>query len=129
MRHVGRRIQAIKFLALKFHLKVAYSIEVSISQYRRDCQLNYSGIHLSSFLGLEKIVGYQLEDGALADVRGGDGMSPLSIAVKCGRQAVVELLLSRDDVNVDSENGCRCHLSMGMMWWGCSSRGAMSTPI
>ena len=54
-------------------------------------------MHVSSFFGLAKIIYYQLKNGAMADSKGGDGASPLSLWVENGHEAVVRLFLTQDD--------------------------------
>ena len=44
-----------------------------------DCPVNYSSMDLSSFFGLTKIFNHQLKNDAMADSKGGNGRSPLSI--------------------------------------------------
>src|SRR5271170_5532218 len=102
--HVRGREETVKGLALGFlqdSSKAACAGDVSMAEdWERPS--NYSGIHLSSFFGLEKIIDYQLKTGAIADSKGRKGRSPLSVAAQHGREAVVRLLLARDDVDVDS---------------------------
>src|SRR5271170_3772757 len=100
--HVRGQEEKVKGLALGFlqdSSNAACAGDISMAEF---CPLNYSGMHLSSFFGLEKIIDYQLKTGAIADSKGEDGRSPLSVAAQHGREAVVRLLLARDDVDVDS---------------------------
>jgi hypothetical protein len=104
--HVRGQEETIKGLALGFlqdSSKAACAGDVSMAEYW-ECPSNYSGMHLSSFFGLEKIINYQLKTGAIADSKGRDGRSPLSIAAQHGHEAVVRLLLARDDVDVNSKD-------------------------
>jgi ankyrin repeat protein len=66
--------------------------------------MNYSGMHLSCFFGVAKIVDHQLKNGAIADSKGRCGKSPLSTAAEHGHDAVVKMLLARDDVEVNSKD-------------------------
>src|SRR3984957_4453986 len=110
-RHWGdhARVQegGVKSLGLNFlqeSSKAACAADVSMVQYSRQRPTKYSGIHVSSFFGLAKIIDYQLKNGAMADLKGRDGKSPLSISAENGHEAIVELLLARDDVDVNSKD-------------------------
>src|ERR1700722_18616149 len=110
-RHWGdhARVQedTVKFLALNFLQdgpKVACAADVSMVRHPRQRPTNYSGMHVSSFFGLTKIIDYQLKNGAIADSKGRDGKSPLSISAKSGHEAVVKLFLARDDVDANSKD-------------------------
>jgi ankyrin repeat protein len=98
--------ETVKCLALDFlqdRYKTACAGDVSMAQpWERPA--NYSGMHLSSFFGLAKIIDYQLDNGAIANSKGRDGKSPLSIAAENGREVVVKLLLGRDDVELNSKD-------------------------
>ena len=72
-----------------------------------------SGAHISSFFGLEKILRYQLTNGAEADIKGPGNWTPLSVAVQNGREAVVELLIARKDVDVNSKD----YLDRSSLWY------------
>jgi len=68
------------FLALKFlrhSSKAACASDISMVWW--DCPVNYSSMDLSSFFGLTKIFNHQLKNDAMADSKGGNGRSPLSI--------------------------------------------------
>ena len=97
--------ETVKSLALDFlqdPSKTACAGDVSMA---RDWErpANYSGMHLSSFFGLAKIIDYQLNNGAIADSKSRGGDSPLSIAANNGREVVVKLLLARDDVELNTK--------------------------
>jgi len=105
--HAHEQEETVKFLALDFlqdSSKAACAGDVSMVRYFRDRPANFSGMHVSSFFGLAKIIDYQLKNGAMADSKSRDGRSPLSIAAENGREAVVKLLLARDDVDADSKD-------------------------
>src|ERR1700722_4826478 len=105
--HARGQEESVKSLALDVFqdsFKVACAADVSMGHFWGR-PVNYSGMHISSFFGLAKIIEYQLENGAMADLKGSDGKSPLSIAAERGHEAVVELLLARDDVDVNSDGG------------------------
>src|ERR1700722_2308065 len=104
--HAHGQEETVKSLALDFlqdSSKAACAGDVSMAR-SWDRPANYSGMHVSSFFGLAKIVDYQLKNGAMADSKSGYGKSPLSIAAEYGREAVVKLLLARDDVDADSKD-------------------------
>src|SRR3984957_6983281 len=105
--HAHVQEEAVKFFALSFlqdSLKVACAVDVSMPQYSWYRPANYSGMHVSSFFGLTKIIDYQLKNGAIADSKGRDGKSPLSISAENGHEAVVKLFLTRDDVDANSKD-------------------------
>src|SRR3984957_15262233 len=103
--HTRVQEETVILLALNFlqhSSKVACAADVSMAWWDRPA--NYSGMHLSSFFGLSKIIDYQLKNGAMADSKGGDGRSPLSISAENGHEAVMKLLLAQDDVDVNSKD-------------------------
>src|SRR5271170_6609740 len=104
--HVRGQEETMKGLALCFlqdSSKAACAGDVSIAEYW-ERPVRYSGMHLSSFFGLAKMIDYQLKNGAIADSRSENGKSPLSIAAQYGHEAVVKLFLAPDDVDVDSKD-------------------------
>src|SRR3984957_16060601 len=105
--HARVQEETVKFLAFNFlqdSLKAACAADVSMVRYPWLRPMNYSGMHVSSFFGLTKIIDYQLKNGAMADSKGRDGKSPLSISAENGHEAVVRLFLARDDVDADSKD-------------------------
>src|ERR1700722_18970983 len=105
--HAYEQEESVKFLSLYFlqySSKAACAGDVSIVRYSRHRPVNFSGMHVSSFFGLAKIIDYQLKNGAMADSKNRDGISPLSIAAENGRETVVKLLLAQDDVDADSKD-------------------------
>src|ERR1700722_19099525 len=104
--HARVQEETVKFLALNFLQdgpKVACTADVSMVRYWQR-PTNYSGMHVSSFFGLTKIIDYELNNGAMADPKGRDGRSPLSISAENGHEAVVKLFLARDDVDANSKD-------------------------
>src|ERR1700722_12955658 len=103
--HARVQEETVIFLALSFlqdGSKAACAGDVLVPSWDRPA--NYSGMHLSSFFGLSKIIDYQLKNGAMADLKGKDGRSPLSISAENGHEAVVKRLLAQDDVDVNSKD-------------------------
>jgi hypothetical protein len=105
--HARVQEETMKCLALNFlqdSSKVACAADVSMVQYSWHRPTNYSGMHVSSLFGLTKIIDYQLKNGAMADMKGRDGKSPLSISAENEHEAVVKQFLARDDVDTDSKD-------------------------
>lgn len=63
-------------------------------------------LHLAAFFGLKEIIKLLLRSGQNPDMRDRDGRTPLSWAAARGHKLVVELLLSRSDVDLD-RGACR----------------------
>ena len=76
-----------------------------------------SGVHLAARYGMLYLVKRLLmakhEDSSIgADLKDGDGRTPLSYAAEGGHESVVKLLVERDEVEADSkDNRCRTPLS------------------
>jgi ankyrin repeat protein len=100
--------------------KVACASQVVLVHWPRwshDSPRNFSGVHISAYYGLEHVLRYQLENGADADKADSYGRTPLSYATENGCDAVVKLLLTRDDVEANTKaNDGRTplHLQPGM---------------
>ena len=62
-------------------------------------------LHVAAMLGLEHIAAVLLASGALADTRDPYDYTPLLLASEMGYEAVVEILLSRDDVDAEAQLG------------------------
>ncbi len=84
---------------------VLFSQDSRYYKYLDEFPKYFSGVHMSSLLGLTKIINYLFEMGFKADSKDGYGQTPLSLAAKIGHEAVVRLLLERDDVEKDSKDG------------------------
>jgi len=59
-------------------------------------------MHYDSYLGFEKIILILLDDGFDANAKDSDNRKPLWRAVYSGQEAAVKLLLSRQDLELDS---------------------------
>ena len=64
-----------------------------------------SFLHVAAMLGLDNIAAALLASGALADTRDPYDYTPLLLGSEMGYEAIVELLLSRDDVNPEAQLG------------------------
>ncbi len=64
-------------------------------------------LHITSRYGLltATIAVIDLENNVKADAKDDDGRTPLSWAAECGQEAVVKLLIGRDDVEADVKDG------------------------
>ena len=58
-----------------------------------------SAMQLAAYLGMAKVVSKRLEDGFEPDVKDWSGLTPLRWAVDRGHEDVVDLLMTRKDVN------------------------------
>src|SRR3984957_16973543 len=123
--HARGQEESVKSLALDVFqdsFKVACAADVSMGHFWGR-PVNYSGMHISSFFGLAKIIEYQLENGAMADLKGRDGKSPLSIPAERRHDAVVNLLLARDDIGVSSRD--RRYGQTPLLWAAQRGRAAV----
>jgi hypothetical protein len=106
--------ETCKGLVLEFlrdHRKVACASQVLLvhaifryPKYSQSCRKDFSGMHLSSFFGLQQIINSQLENGDEPDLKDSDGRTPLSWAAGNGHDGVVRLLAVRDNVEVNSKD-------------------------
>jgi ankyrin repeat protein len=104
--------EEIKHLALKFlenENKASISAQVSLapayrSQYNSQTVPRVYGIHLCAFFGLKSLMMALLSGTTPADLLTSDRRTSLSWAAERGHKAVVELLLDRDNVVVDSRD-------------------------
>jgi ankyrin repeat protein len=109
-RHARRHQESIKTLAIGFlrnDQKVACASQVmfvSSPAYIHYFPSDFSGVHILAYYGLEHILRCQLENGADADKADSDAHTPLSSAAENGHEAVVKLLLTRDDVKANSRD-------------------------
>jgi ankyrin repeat protein len=61
-------------------------------------------LHIASKHGLVSILRVALTPNIEADIKDGDGQTPLLCAARYGHKAILKLLLERDDVNADSKD-------------------------
>jgi hypothetical protein len=65
---------------------------------------DFGEIHLLSFFGLGRTMSQLLQINHSADLKDSTGQTPLSLATTQGHSEVVQLLLTRDDIDVNSED-------------------------
>jgi hypothetical protein len=103
--------QAEKALALDFltsDSKISCSVQVmQIPEFRykgysQHAAENVSGIHLCAYFGLQGLITELFRPKIRADSRDRYGRTPLSRAAAHGHEAVVKLLVERDDLAADS---------------------------
>ncbi|KAL9118356.1 MAG: hypothetical protein Q9187_005101 [Circinaria calcarea] len=105
--------EVTKQLVLNFldgNLKLDYLNQVIMTSkpaytgYSQHWQTQITAMHLAAYFGLKEVIIELLKGGHLPDPKDSDDGTPLSWAVKYGREAVVKLLVGRDDVEVNSED-------------------------
>jgi Ankyrin repeats (3 copies) len=64
-----------------------------------------TGVHVSALFGLDEILEHQLKEECGADTKDISGRTALSYASQEGHQAVMKVLLRRNDVDVNSKDG------------------------
>ena len=66
----------------------------------------FTSLHCAAYLGFDEIVIALLEEeeGCVADMADGWGLTPLAWAASCGHEGIVKLLLDRKEVNPDSRD-------------------------
>ncbi|KAI9828700.1 MAG: hypothetical protein M1832_001803 [Thelocarpon impressellum] len=110
--HWDTESEEFKALALKFlenERKVSVSAQVVLAppyRWRGYSQgvARVSGIHLCAFFGLKSLMMALLSGITAADALDSDNRTPLSWAAESGHEAVVKLLVDRDDVEADSKD-------------------------
>ena len=73
-----------------------------------------TGVHLAAYFGLKEAMIALLKNGHNPDSKDNDGQTPLSWAANRGHEAVVRLLVERDDVAADS--GDNLHGRTPLSW-------------
>ncbi|MCJ1345215.1 hypothetical protein MMC31_003421 [Peltigera leucophlebia] len=84
------------------------------SSYSERAQLQFTGIHLAAYHGLENTMLALLSNGHYPDSKDENGQTPLSWAAKRGHNAVVKLLLANNSVNPDSKD---INYGRTPLWW------------
>ena len=62
----------------------------------------FSGIHAIAYFGLDEIMAYFCKVGLYKELKDGHGWTPLAWAAANGNEAVVRLLVERDDVDINT---------------------------
>ena len=111
--HHGREVLAyqniIPFLQKSGEVEASSQVLLVHNKYRyrgysQEPPRHITGLHLAAFFGLNKVVASLLR-GCNADVRDGNGRTPLSRAAENGHEAVVKLLLATKGVDPDLNDG------------------------
>ena len=91
-------------LKLDYVTQVMMASDNDYDDYSQIFPKQVTAIHLAAYFGLEEVIMELLNGGHLPDLKDSNGCTPLSWAVEYGHEAVVKLLVERDDVEVNSEN-------------------------
>jgi Ankyrin repeats (3 copies)/Ankyrin repeats (many copies) len=74
------------------------------SNYSQEAPRQITGVHLAACFGLTEMTTTLLKNGFHQDPKDGHGRTPLWYAAANGHEAVVRLLVDRDDVEADSKD-------------------------
>jgi len=106
--------KGVKSLALQLlgkfgkHISAKLLLEGGLGQWLGEWRYSegFTGLHCAAYLGLDEIAISLLEEeeGCVADMADGRGVTPLAWAALGGHQGIVKLLLDRKEVNPDSRN-------------------------
>ncbi|KAI9780621.1 MAG: hypothetical protein M1816_002782, partial [Peltula sp. TS41687] len=111
--HASGREEAIKDTALNFLLntsqvscanQVMHTRKYKYPGYSLEFPRGLSGVHLVAIFGLKRLVSILIVNNIEADSKDQQGRTPLFRAAENGHEAVVKLLLDRDDVEADSKD-------------------------
>ena len=85
------------------------AIQALYSQLREHSALQpptqkFSGVHTTVYFGLHEIMGYLCQVGRDVDLKDDCGRSPLSWAAEGGHEVVMQLLMERNDVDLNSRD-------------------------
>jgi hypothetical protein len=78
--------------------------EYRYRDYSRQVPRQITGVHLAACFGLTEMTTMLLKNGFHQDPKDGHGRTPLSYAAENGHEAVIRLLVDRDDVEADSKD-------------------------
>jgi hypothetical protein len=78
--------------------------EYLFGNYSQRVPRQIAGVHLAACFGLTEMITTLLKNGFHQDPKDGHGRTPLSYAAEYGHEAVVRLLVERDDVEADSKD-------------------------
>ncbi|MCJ1272183.1 hypothetical protein MMC22_012091 [Lobaria immixta] len=73
-------------------------------RYSQNVPRQMTGVHLTAWFGLVHMTSKLIRNGFPSDRKNEYGQTPLSYAAKYGHEAVVKLLMERDDVETDSKD-------------------------
>ena len=90
---------------LESEAKVSSSYQAMMAAYghSQGVSRRVIGVHLAAYFGLKEATIALLKNGRDPDSKDTDGRTPLSWAAERGHEAVVKLLVARDDVEADSK--------------------------
>jgi len=120
--------EGVKSLALQLlgkfgkHISAKLLLEGDLSHWwkRGWYSEGFTGLHCAAYLGLDEIAIALLEEeeGCVADMADGRGITPLAWAASYGHEGIVKLLLDRKEVNPDSRDGVGQTPLLSAAWSG-----------
>ena len=82
----------------------------------------FSGIHVTAYFGLDEIMAYFCKLGKFLELKDETGQTPLSWAAACGHQTTVQLLIQRDDIDINTKDK---HGWTPLLWAAVSGHDAV----
>jgi hypothetical protein len=104
---------------LENEAKVSSSCQAMMAPYgnSQHVPMQVTGVHLAAYFGLKEVMIVLLENGHDPDSEDTNYQTPLSWAAEAGHEAVVKLLLERDDVIADSKD----EDGRTPLWWAAGA--------